>query len=339
MTQPDAFGRDYLRLALSIDRHFPGYVDAYYGPSEIKEAVNSAELPSTPVLRELVSQLQASVPDGDPARSRYLQVTLDSMTCMLDLIDGIEVDYVDEVRRLYNVHPEPVSEDAFLEAHNMLDNALPPGPSLTERMNQHRQLFEIDPEDALSLIDLAQAETRNRTTGLVSLPDDESVEVRLTSNQPWGAYNWYLGSGRSLIEFNTDIPLSGAALLGTFAHEGYPGHHTEALLKEEALYNQRGYAEQSAMILLSPAAVIAEGIATTALEMIFPEGSGYAWTRDVLLPAAGLNGAAREATEQSQAIGNALRQLRYVTGNAAIFYHSGRLSRANKRLTTSRPTV
>ena len=31
--------QDFVELALSIDGHVPGYVDAYYGPAEIAQAL------------------------------------------------------------------------------------------------------------------------------------------------------------------------------------------------------------------------------------------------------------------------------------------------------------
>ena len=156
------------------------------------------------------------------------------------------------------------------------------------------------------------------------MPEEEAVEIRLTSNQPWNAYNWYLGHGRSLIEFNTDIRLQAPALLGTFAHEGYPGHHTEGILKENELYRRRGYAEQAVALLHSPAAVISEGIATTALDMIFPDGSDQEWNVAVLFPAARLP-VETGLAERLRRIGEASEALRYVSANAAILYHTGRL--------------
>jgi hypothetical protein len=134
-----------------------------------------------------------------------------------------------------------------------------------------------------------------------------------------------LGNGRSLIEFNTDIPVSALGLLGTFAHEGYPGHHTEALLKERLLYHEKGYAEQAVALLNSPAAVISEAIATTASEIIFPNGSEYEWTVDVILPAAGID--TGETAVQMRRIAQAANTLRYITGNAAIQYHTGQLTK------------
>ena len=55
--------------------------------------------------------------------------------------------------------------------------------------------------------------------------------VKPDSGQPWSAYNWYRGKAQSLVEFNTDVPISMLNILGTMAHEGYPGHHTEGQLK------------------------------------------------------------------------------------------------------------
>lgn len=122
------------------------------------------------------------------------------------------------------------------------------------------------------------------------------------------------------------MPLQAPSLIGTFAHEGYPGHHTEALLKERVLYHERGYAEQAAMLLHSPAAVIAEGIATMALEAIFPDGDHHEWNVEVMFPAAGIP-ARPGLAEQLRAISAASDALRYVSGNVAILYNTGELSR------------
>jgi hypothetical protein len=326
----DAFGRDYLRLALSIDRHFPGYVDAYYGPPDIKAALEAAEPIPLAELQEQLAALQAAIPSGDAERSAYLGATLRAMACSLQLLAGEPVDYLEEVRRIYDIDPQLVDESVFEAAHAQLDDALPPGKpgaSLADRMEAQRRLFEIDAPLAPSLLAMVQTETRTRTLSHIDLPAGEAVEVTLTSGQPWSAYNWYRGGFRSHIEFNTDIPLSAVMLLGLFAHEGYPGHHTEAVLKEQRLVRDKGYAEQTVMLLHSPAAVIAEGIATTALEMIFRDGGDHQWTRDALFPAAGLSDAALAAADQLPVITEAMKALRRVTGNAAIRYHNGRFSR------------
>lgn len=95
----------------------------------------------------------------------------------------------------------------------------------------------------------------------------EEVEIQLVCGQPWSAYNWYLGQGRSRIDFNTDLPLRAHGLMETLAHEAYPGHHTEGVLKEQ-LYLGRGYAEAAIAPLNTPANVVAEGIGDVGLRAI-----------------------------------------------------------------------
>lgn len=326
---PTAFGQAYLRLTLAIDKHVDGYIDAYYGPEALREEVNAAPPRPPAGLLDDLARLEDSIPGDDPARAVYLAATLRAIECTLRLLNGERFDYLQEVHRLYDIHPQLTPESAFESAHRALDRLLPPlpGGDMTARLAAWRLRFEFPAERGLALLELARAETRRRTAAFVALPDEESVEVRLASNQPWSAYNWYRGNGRSLIEFNTDMPLNATTLLATFAHEGYPGHHTEAILKEQDLYRQRGYAEQAALLLHSPAAVIAEGIATTALDMIFPDSTGHDWTTEVLLPAAGI-AVEPDTAERLRGLEAAGAALRAVNANAAILYHTGKLDEA-----------
>lgn len=330
MPKLDLFCTDYLRLVLEIHaHHIDGYVDAYYGPEALKTEVEASPAKSSAELLDAVADLQARIPATDPARQAYLTAGLRGIECTVRMLNGETIDYLDEVYRIYDIRPELVDEARFTEAHKELDRALPvgkQGDSLAARLEAWRKTFEVETDKALPLLDLARVETRRRALAITDLPDDESVEISLVKGQPWSAYNWYLGNGRSLIEFNTDMPLQATALIGTFAHEGYPGHHTEHLLKEKALYRERGYAEQAAMLLHSPAAVIAEGIATIALEMIFPKDDHHEWNVERLLPAAKI-ATTPDMPEQLRRISNAGGDLRYVTGNAAILYHTGKLGR------------
>jgi hypothetical protein len=114
------------------------------------------------------------------------------------------------------------------------------------------------------------------------------------------------------------------SILDTFAHEGYPGHHTEAILKESLLYRGKGWGEHAVRLLNAPEGVIAEGIATTAAEIIFPGNSRFEWVSNVILPTVGIEG---EPVEQLMRLNHAGRMLRYISGNAAILYHTGKLNR------------
>ncbi len=321
----DNYGRSYLTLTLEIDKHIDGYVDAYYGPEEIKTAVSATPKRAPAKLLDDVTALQANIPAADPARQAYLTAALRAIECTVRMLSGETFDYLDEVNRFYDISPQKVDEAEFTAAHNELDTLLPGSGPIADRLTARRKSYELDKAQILPLLELARAEAQKRTAALFDLTGDNGFEIKLVNNQPWGAYNWYLGDGRSLIEFNTDIPVSALGLISTFAHEGYPGHHTEHILKERLLYRQKGYAEQAAMLLNSPSAVIAEGIATTAVEIIFPNGSQHDWNVEVLLPKAGIN--TGETADQFRRIAKAAQTLRYVTGNAAILHHSGQLNR------------
>lgn len=324
MNHLDPFSQNYLTLVLEIEKHIEGYIDAYLGPSELKTAIFAQEKKSPPQLLEDWAWLQAHIPREDTPRQNFLRATLRAIETTLRILNGESFDYLEEVHRLYDIQPQKTDEAHFLAAHRELDTLLPGSEPLAERIHARQRHFFLPLEKVMGLIEVAKAECRHRTLALVPLPKDETIETTLVKNQPWGAYNWYLGNGRSRIEFNTDSPISALTLANTFAHEAYPGHHTEGLLKEQLFWQERGYGEAAAYLLHSPAAVISEGIATQALEVIFPHDSHYEWNAENVVKRAGI---LPEPTAQTQRIAQASRALAYVSGNAAILYHTGQLNR------------
>ncbi len=323
MPSIDEFGRAYLRLTLEIDKHLPGYVDAYYGPPEIRaEAAAAPKKPPAELLDDL-ARLEAVVPTGDPAREKYLRAVFRAMDCTIRLLGGETFDYLDEVHRLYDISPWPVDTARFEAAHAELDAVLEGEGSLTERLEAFRRQYELPRDKLLPMLEMTCDMTRRRTRQIIELVEGEAVEIGLTQGQPWSAYNWYRGGGRSLIEFNTDLPINALDAVMLFAHEAYPGHHTEHQLKEKYLYHEKGYAECASALLHAPSAVIAEGIATTAPQIILPGREQHDWLVDAILPAAGLPPAIPADLER---IARARDMLRSVNCNAAIFLHTGQLN-------------
>src|SRR4030042_3555725 len=53
---PETFAEEYIRLALTIDQHLPGYIDAYLGPAEWK---TQAERQGPQPLSELAGRVAA----------------------------------------------------------------------------------------------------------------------------------------------------------------------------------------------------------------------------------------------------------------------------------------
>ncbi len=322
----DEFGVNYLRLALEINKHVSGYIDAYNGPLGLKKEVDALPLREPELLLQDIDWLHENLPGNDPVRQQYVTALLRAMTCSVRLIQNEEIPYLEEVAHIYDIHPHRIPDSELEAVHSELDTLLPGNGRLADRIATYREHYNLPAKKALELLELARAETRLRTAALYDLPMNETVDIELVKDQPWSAYNWFKGNGRSLIEFNTDIPIPALGLISTFAHEGYPGHHTEAILKEREFLHEMGYWEMGVALLHSPAAVIAEGIATTAVEIIFPNGTQHAWNIEVLLPAAGI--VPLQTAAEMRRLTEALIKLRYVSGNAAIRFHNGEFNRA-----------
>jgi hypothetical protein len=328
MTHLDDFGKAYLSISLEINKHLEGYVDAYYGPADLKAEIESGEKKSLQNLTDDLAHLRDLIPTDNPSRHSYLTAIMRAMDCTLRTLNGEEFEYLDEVYRIFDINPEPKEENDFIKAHKELDTLLPSSGNLGDRLELWRKQYTIPNEKLIELLDITHNETRKRTQEFVDLMEDEAVEVTLTSGQPWSAYNWYKGNARSQIDFNTDIPVSALDLVELFAHEAYPGHHTELQIKEKLLYHDKLFAEQAVMILHSPTSVVSEGIAMTAAEIIFPNDSHYDWTAEVLLPAADLP---VTSGDELRRINGACRKLLFYYGgfafnvldNAALKYHSG----------------
>lgn len=106
----------YVRLAFMIDRLFPGYIDAYCGPPELRSEALSGEKPSLEVLRESASSLRQSIVEDNtltPDRRAFLKEELRAMCTTIEILAGNGLSIVDEVELLYGLKAEWVDESVF----------------------------------------------------------------------------------------------------------------------------------------------------------------------------------------------------------------------------------
>jgi hypothetical protein len=178
--------------------------------------------------------------------------------------------------------------------------------------------LEIPVEKVKELLPTIIGRLRRVTNQKFNLPEGESFNVEFVSNQPWRAYNWYLGNFRSRIDLNTDLPARISFLPALMAHEGYPGHHTDLAIKEKVLVQGLKYHEFTVNLLNAPAALMAEGIATTARKTILSDGELEEWFREELFPAAGLS---HIDPKRILAINKAGQKMNGLDGNAAFMLH------------------
>jgi len=135
-------------------------------------------------------------------------------------------------------------------------------------MESFREKTIVPKESLKSIVRNIADDFRRRTVELIALPEDETCEYSFVQDKPWLAYNWYLGEYLSRIDVNVDLPWYAGSLPHIIAHETYAGHHSEHAVKEKELYRDGGHLEHSILLNNAPSAVVSEGIAENALEML-----------------------------------------------------------------------
>src|SRR5205085_7796756 len=108
----DGLGSAYVRLALAIEQHLPGYIDAYFGPPELKaQAAEAGKLPLSELMahaRELAAAVAAY--QSDAQRTRFLARQVATMQMTLRILSGEAIPFVEEVSGLYDIRPPRVPD-------------------------------------------------------------------------------------------------------------------------------------------------------------------------------------------------------------------------------------
>ena len=289
--------KEYILLALRIDKAFRRmddwpFVDYFYGPAELRADVEREEEKSGAELARAAIALGDALPAQNFERSRanFLEKHVSTMEVLCRKLSGQRFIMQEVIQRCLDLEPVWQPESEFERALALLDQALPGTGDLRGRYLKFRQetvLPPQQPELVLRLMLRMLSEARRRTQRFVNLPEKEELDVNVVREKPYGAANWYLGGYRSRLELNVDHPVNLLALLYQMCHEGYPGHHTEFVLKEKYLYHASGYTEQS-IFIVGPQLVIAEGIASLAQEMIFTPEEIEKWLTEQIFTEAGI---------------------------------------------------
>ena len=272
------YGEKFLFLPLHIDKHIKGYVDFYIGPEKIRKIVDNETLTSP---NKLLTDCKALHKDlfkqgYDKKRERYLEKMLTAMRTSIEILNGIDIPIKEQFLRIYDVVLQPVKESELDNLKEEFTAAYGGLGSLEKRMNDLRVRRTVPEGKVFELFEKALNITRERTKELYAdlLPENEHVNLELVKNNnsneaKWAYYNWYMGNFCSRIKVNPNYNMYWTAFLSAAAHEGYPGHHTEFIVKEKRLYRELNQFEHSILLLNSPKLIISEGIANTAVNMLF----------------------------------------------------------------------
>jgi hypothetical protein len=266
----------YVQLGLRLGKHLDGLVDGYYGPPELAEEVAAEAIVPPEALRDEAVALLADVQgwEAEPERTRWLAAQVAGVACAAELAAGADVSWPDAVRRCYGLDVGPVAEEQFAAAHEQLEGALPGQGELAGRLQAWNRSQEVPAELVVPAFEAMVELLRRETAARVDLPEGEGIEIEVVTDEPWSAYNWYLGNRRSKIQINADLPTRSYFFAELVAHEGYPGHHAEHASKEARLVQELGHVEASILLIHTPECLVSEGIAQVAIE----EALGEDWT-------------------------------------------------------------
>jgi hypothetical protein len=319
---PDEVARDYLLLALRLDQHVPGLVDAYYGPRDLKALVDMENLVLPARLAEDARALRRRVPAevGQPDRRDWLDRQLIALETHASRLAGHDLSYVDEVARFLDAPPRRLPPDAAAAARAALAGLLPGTGGMAARLVAWEDRFVVPPALVRPLVDLLLPAVRDASMARFAAPDGESLRVGLVTGQPWSGYNWYDGGLRSRVDLNVDLPIRPVALIDVLTHETYPGHHLEHTWKEQRLVRELGRLEASVQLINTPECYVSEGLADLGGSFTLDPATRAGLLQDACR-AAGLPASDDDVAAQL-AVRSSLRELRGLDGDAALMLHA-----------------
>jgi hypothetical protein len=325
--QMNPLAERYVRLGLALGEHDADYVDAYFGPDAWRDEARQQALSLQAIAvaaDSLAGELQNLDTDGvEPIialRQNYLATHVQSLAAVARARDGHVYSFDEESKAIYGFVAPSYPIEYYEQVLAELESLLPGEGPLHERYDAFYEQLII-PEDRLeAVVANGIEECRARTLQHISLPDGEQYEMEMVSGNAWGAYNWYQGDARSLIQIETGRPNYLGTSIQLGCHEGYPGHHAFSSLLDYTYGQGRGWVEFSMFPLFSPQGIIFEGSGNFAEVVAFPEESRIEFLREVIVPIAGLESVDFEALNQIRA---AKAKMGYVGIEAARYYLDG----------------
>ncbi|MCP4148234.1 MAG: hypothetical protein GY757_10840 [bacterium] len=286
----------YVKLAFQLGQHDEYYVDAYFGPDELKKEAEKEKKSLKDIILSAdnaIKKLQKISPKGwnslDQHRLKTLLRLLQALQARARFVSGEKMTFDQESMALYDAVSPTLPDDYYDKILKQLDALLPGKEPLGKRVTDFNKQFIIPPDKVETVFKAAIVEGRKRTKEHFQLAKNESFDLEFVTDKPWGAYNWYKGNSKSLIQVNMDVPIFIDRAIDLACHEGYPGHHVYYCLIEKKFYKENGWIEFSIYPLYSPESLIAEGTANFGIEVAFPGNERIAFEKEKLFPLAGLN--------------------------------------------------
>lgn len=292
----NALAVQYVQLGLNIGQYDPDFVDAYYGPDSLKPQIDKLDifpkdslLSSVAHLKDKLRAISAQLSDTGKMRARWISRQLTAFDRRIRIFSGEFESFDVESKDLYGVSAPVYSEAHYAALLDTLNKILPGNGNIQIRFQKLANQFIIPKDKIDTLFRITIAEARKQTMSHYKLPLNESFSIEYVNNKPWSGYNWYKGQYKSIIQINTDTQIFLDRTIDVGSHESYPGHHVYNLLLEKNLYRDKGWVEISLYPLFSPQSFISEGSANYGIELAFPGQYKLKFSKEHLLPLAGLD--------------------------------------------------
>ena len=224
----------------------PGPSTATSGPAELKARVDMEPLrpPAAPGRRRASRCVRGSAPRSpEPDRRHWLDLQLVALETLARVAAGEPIPYLDQVERCLTLRPERRADATVRAGRARRSTRCSAGSRQPRRPARGRgrrldRAARTRPGRRRGCSSPRYRERARRR--LYALPEGEALRVSLVRGQPWSGYNWYDGGYRSRVDLNLDLPIRLPTLVGTVAHETYPGHHLEHATKERVLVEELG---------------------------------------------------------------------------------------------------
>lgn len=290
----DTIAQNYVRLGLFIGQYDSDFVDAYYGPDSLKPKNKPVTFPKDSVLKSITqmrNELEKISAEGDSndVRAKWMSAQLIAFSRRVKIYTGEFGTFDEESRDLFGTNAPFLPHTYYQMLIDSLDHLLPGTGDVQKRFQTLANRFIIPKSKLDTVFRTAIAEARKQTLAHYQLPKDEKFTLTYVTDKSWSGYNWYKGNYTSEIQINTDVQIFIERAIDVGSHESYPGHHVYNMLLEKNLYRDKGWVEISLYPLFSPQSFIAEGSANYGIELAFPGDDKVQFSKDVLLPIAGLD--------------------------------------------------
>ncbi len=321
----------YVRLGLFIGQYDPDFVDAYYGPDSLKPKNKPSVFPKDSILNTIIimqnelKEISADSADSNSVRAKWMAGQLTAFGRRIKIFTSELGTFDEESKDLFGVKAPQYPAEHYQLLIDSLDLILPGTGSVQNRFQALANRFIIPKGKLDTVFKATIAEARKRTLAHYKLPAEEKFTLGYVTNKSWSGYNWYKGNYTSEIQINTDTQIFIERAIDVGSHESYPGHHVYNMLLEKNLYRDKGWVEISLYPLFSPQSFIAEGSANYGIELVFPGDDKIRFSKEVILPLAGLDTADIDLYFEALAIRG---KLNYARNEAARGLVNGTMTEA-----------